>query len=112
MSTKTKDPTRGTREYLERLKQRTYSNVVPLIYGSTYYWIYGWTKGGKNVLWGPKLSSIEADRELATLEDGEIFELETRNVTRATSEIKAQLMERGGDPDEALKRLIHKKDVE
>ncbi len=100
-----------TRDYLERLKRKTYRGVVPRVFGASYYWVFGWTKGGKNVLWGPHYAELDAERELATLEDGEVFALDTRDVTRATREIKAILLERGGDPDEALRRLVHKKEV-
>jgi len=77
-----------------------------------YFWIFGFTRGGKTVVWGPYYNAKEADRELTTLEDGEVFDLDTRDVTRATREIKAILLQRGGDPDEALKRVLHKKEVD
>lgn len=110
--TKTHDPIRRVKESLERLKQKTYRTATPTIFGKVYYWIFGFTKGGKTVVWGPYYDVKEADRDLTTLDDGEVFDLDTRDVTRATREIKAALLQRGGDPDEVLKRVLHKKEVD
>ena len=107
------DPLQRTKDYLERLKQKTYRTATPTIFGSVYYWVFGWTKKeGKKVVLGPFYSAHEAERELSMLEDGEVFELETRDVTRATRVIKAELMSRGEDPDEVLKRVLHQKGLE
>ncbi len=106
------DPLQRTRDYLERLKRKTYKAATPTIFGGVYYWIFGFTKGGKTVIWGPYYAPKEADRDLAMLDDGEVFDLSTRDVTKATREIKAELLKRGGDPDEVLKRVLHKKEVE
>lgn len=93
---------------LERFAQNTYQPIIPN-WEDKYFWVYGITKGGKRILWSSD-SEIDASRKLATLEDGEVFELDTRNETRATREIKAILLERGAEPDEVLRRLSHKKD--
>lgn len=106
------DPLRKTKDSLEQLKRRTYKTATPTIFGSMYFYIFGFTKGGKTVIWGPYYSSLEADRDLATLDDGEVFELETRDVHRATREIKSILMQRGGNPDEILRSVLHKKEVD
>jgi len=54
----------------------------------------------------------EATNALATLEDGEIFELDTRDLSKATKQIKHVLMSRSGDPDDALKKMLHQKGYE
>lgn len=78
-----------------------------------YFWVFGWTKKEeKKVVLGPFYSKIEAEREMDMLADGEVFELDTRDVTRATRCIKAELMSRGEDPDDVLKRVLHQKGLE
>ncbi len=106
------DPLQRTKNRLEKLEQKIYKNAAPTIFGQKYFWVYGWTKGGKTVVLGPFYDAKEADRELVMLDDGEVFDLDTRDVTRATRVIKAELIARGGDPDEALKRVLHQKGVE
>jgi len=90
---------------LERFKENLYK--TPTLPNQLYHWVFGLTKGGKKVVWGPYYTATEADRVLSTLDDGEIFELSTRDVTRATREIKSDLMKRGEEPDEVLKRVRH-----
>jgi len=92
----------------ERLKRRIYRTPVPYIPGRRYYWIFGWTPLGKNVLWGPHSTTQEAELEAMALDTYEIFQLDTVNTARASREVKHELIARGVDPDEAMKRLIHK----
>ena len=80
--------------------------------GQKYYYVFGWTKGGRKLIDGPFTDMQDADALLATLEDGEIFEKATRDQAKATREIKAELLSRGEDPDEALRRVLHKKGYE
>jgi len=54
----------------------------------------------------------EANEKLATLATGEIFELDTHDQARATRIIKEKLLERTGNPDEALKKVLHEKGLE
>jgi len=107
-----RDPLKRTKDFLERLKQKTYKTATPTIFGGVYFWTFGWTKAGKTVCLGPFYSEKEAARELDALEDGEIFPLDTRDVNRAVRCIKAELISRGEDPDEALKRVLRKKGYE
>ena len=80
--------------------------------GQKYYYVFGWTKEGKKVCLGPMMSSQEADGKLAELDDGEVFELKTRDLNRAVREIKATLMSRGEEPDEALRKMLRNKGYE
>ncbi len=77
--------------------------------GQTYYYVFGFTKGGRKLIEGPFTSSQDADTLLATLVDGEVFEYGTRDLARATRAIKAELISRGGDVDEAMRRVLHHK---
>ena len=95
---------------LEELKRKTYRAATPNVYGHTYYWVFGFTLEGRKVVWGPYYVEKDADRDLVILEDGEVFEFETRDIHKATRHIKAELLQRGEDPDEALRRVLHKKD--
>jgi len=94
---------------LKRLGDRTYQQPVYKYPGMKYFYVFGFTREGKKVILGPYTLSAEADARLATLDSGEIFELDTRNETKATQIIKEILMQRSGDADEALKRVLHQK---
>ena len=80
--------------------------------GQKYFWVFGWTKEDKKVVLGPFVNASEADGKLAELADGEVFELGTRDTNRAVRVIKAELMSRGEDADEALRRVLRKKGYE
>jgi len=105
------DPLQSQQRRLERLKQKTYRTSTPNVFGQKYHWVFGFTKEGKKVIWGPYYDTREAERDLTTLDDGEVFDLDTRDITRATREIKAELLKRGEDPDEVLRRVLHKRDI-
>ena len=104
-----KNPLEVVQDRLKRLSDKTYSNAVPQLYGQKYQYVFGYTKGGKTVCLGPYLVPHEADATLATLEDGEIFSLDTRDLHKATRVIKAELLQRTGDPDESIKKVLHEK---
>jgi len=97
---------------LERLQQKTYKQPVYRYPGQKFFYVFGYTKKGKPVCMGPYVVEAEASGFLATLDDGEIFELETSSQAKATREIKHILMSRSGDPDDALKRMLHQKGYE
>jgi len=101
-----------TQQRLERLKEKTYKQPVYHFPGQYYYYVFGFTKAGKVVSLGPYVNESEASGMLATLDDGEIFELKTRDLTKATREIKAELLKRSGDVDESLKKMLHGKGYE
>lgn len=97
---------------LKRLEDKTYKQPVYRYPGQKYFWVFGFTKEGKKLVLGPYTLSSEADARLVGLVDGEVFELDTRNESRATRIIKETLMERSGDADEAMRRVLHKKGLE
>lgn len=103
-------PTDKVTQRLERLKKDTYRAATPTVYGQKYFYVFGWTKNGKAVCWGPFMSQHEADSSLTELDDGEVFQYDTRDLGRATRQIKAELLARGEDPDVALRRMLHKRD--
>jgi len=81
--------------------------------GQKYFYVLGVTKEkGKVVSLGPFMSQQEADSTLATLDDGEVFEYATRSLERATRQMKAEMINRGEGPDEALKHMLHEKGLE
>jgi hypothetical protein len=98
------------RKRLEKMKRNIYKDATPQVFGADYFYVFGWTKAGKVVSYGPFASQHEADSELAILEDGEVFHFATRDLSKATREIKAELLRRGVDPDEALKKMLHKRE--
>lgn len=97
---------------LDRLQQQTYKQPLYRYPGQKYSYVFGYTKAGKTVCLGPYMVQAEATNVLATLEDGEIFELDTRDLSKATKQIKHVLMSRSGDPDDALKKMLHQKGYE
>ena len=79
----------------------------------TYFYVFGWTPEGKAVCWGPMPDGLqEALAASKGLVEGEVFEMDTRDLTRAKQEIKAELMRRGMNPDKALKRMSSKQEKE
>ncbi len=102
-----KSPIEKVQDRLKRLSDKTYSNATTQLFGQQYQSSFGYTKGGKTVCLGPYMPPHDADATLATLEDGGIFELDTRDLHRATRVIKAELLQRTGDPDESIKRVLH-----
>ena len=97
---------------LDRLAARTYRQPVYHYPGQKYYYVFGFTHEDKKVCLGPFTDASEVDGKLAELEDGEVFELTTRDINKATREIKAELMSRGEDADSALRRMLRQKGYE
>jgi len=89
----------------------THTPIVKLP-GQKFFWVFGFTKAGRKVVLGPLMTQQEADGKLAELDDGEVFELVTRDASRAVREIKAELMSRGEDADEALRKVLRNKGYE
>ena len=97
---------------LKKLEETTYRQPVYHYPGQPYFYVFGFTGEGKKVFLGPFTERTEADVELAKLDDGEIFESPSRSLAKATREIKAELMSRGEDADEALRRMLHRKGLD
>lgn len=97
----------------EQLARRIYRSATPEIPGQMYFYVFGFTPLGKKVYWGPFYYKNEAELELVGLDQGEIFEWDTRDMSEATRRLKAELLkrarEKGDDPDEAIKRVLHKR---
>ena len=72
----------------------------------TYFYHYGITANGKAEFMGPE-SREEAERYAADLDEGEVFELDTRDLHRATQIMKAELIRRGEEHDKALQKVSH-----
>ena len=77
-----------------------------------YFYVYGFTPDlGRPMCWGPMPDGqAEATAAAKGLVEGEVFELNTRDLKKAKSEIKAELLRRGENPDKALRRLYSKRD--
>ena len=98
--------------FYDRMADKYGRQATPMLPGQKYLYVFGFTKSGKAFCDGPFIDPSEADGLLSRLEDGEIFEKDTRDLSRATREIKAELLARGGDPDEALKHMLHSRGLE
>jgi len=77
--------------------------------GQKYWYVMGVTDGGRVVALGPFVDEAEANNQLATLADGELFQYVTRDLAKATRQMKAELLSRGENPDDALKKMLHSK---
>ncbi len=75
-----------------------------------YFYVYGFTQKGKAVFWGPMTDDDEAESAARGLVDGEVFELETRDMTKGVRLIKAELLRRQQPPDSVLRRMSHRRD--
>jgi len=71
------------------------------------YYVFGISDEGKRVTLGPFLDEHKADVVLNDLDNGEIFKLPTRDLSKATRIIKATIASRGHDMDDALSRHRH-----
>jgi len=80
--------------------------------GQRYYYVLGFTKAGHVTSLGPFMSESDASAQLVQFDDGEIFEYATRDLAKATRQMKAELLARGEEPDEALRRMLHEKGLE
>ncbi len=100
---------------IKRKAERSYQRFLPKSVlrtmgigpKDTYFYVYGITEGGKQVFWGP-VPQDQADACAAGLIAGEVFEMDTKDLHKATQAIKAELLKRGQDPDAALSRMSHR----
>ena len=104
-----KNPLEVVQDRLKRLSDKTYSNAVPRLFGQKYFYVMAWTEAGKIAALGPYMSEGDASRALTEFADGEVFVYETRNLQRATRQMKAELLSRGEGPDESLRRMLHQR---
>ena len=102
-----------TAEEVRRNAERTYKHFAPEnilhrvgISKPTYFYHYGITESGKAEVMGPERQE-EAERYAAELDEGEVYELDTMQLAKATRIIKAELIKRGVAHDKALERIKH-----
>lgn len=74
-----------------------------------YFYVYGFTQKGKAVFWGPMTDDDEAESAARGLIDGEVFELETKDMLKASRLMKAELLRRQQPPDSVLRGMSHKR---
>ena len=104
---------------LDRLANRIYRTPSgPIVLGQKYAYVFAFTDKGRKVCDGPfplpigtDTPPVEAEASLAEFPAGEIFVLKTRSMSKAKSEIKHILIERGENPDDALRRVLKKSSV-
>ena len=103
-----------TADKIRARAERTYAHFAPNnvlarlgISKPSYYYVYGiLPKKHKPFFDGP-MAQDEADEIASMLIDGEVFDMDTKSLSRATGEIKAELIRRGKSPDEATDRISH-----
>ncbi len=84
---------------------------MPLIIGRKYWYAFGVTPEGRNVLLGPFDSQVEAGNSSHELGKVKIFPLGTSDRNRATGIVKASLMKRQAQsPDNILRPMRHRTD--
>ena len=77
--------------------------------GREFWWLHGYTTGGKPVVLGPANTENEITERGEDLCDVQTFCLNTRSQPKATREIREKLHEQGMSADEALERKLHEK---
>jgi len=113
-----------TPESLQQTAKRIYQSFNPtnvrsklgIKVAGKHLYVYGFTPGkGTPLCWGPITEGGNAEENLniamaaaAGLVEGEVFELDTSNLATAKSQIKAELLSRGTNPDAALRRMYSK----
>jgi len=97
---------------IKRIEDSLTRTPIVRLPGSKFFYVLGWTQNDKVVSLGPFMYESEASSELTKLVDGEIFEYQTRNLARATRQMKAELLSRGEEPDVVLRKHLHQKGLE
>ena len=84
------------------------SYEFPILHKGIYYWIVAQHQG-RTLIIGPKITEEDANRMGFDKLDGnfDVVALPTRDRGKATSMIKARILDRTGDIDEATKRFRH-----
>lgn len=100
----------GAQRRIKRIEDSLTHQPIVRLPGSKFFYVMGWTANDKTVALGPFMGEAEASGELAKLADGEIFQYNTRDLSRATRQMKAELLSRSEvSPDEALRRMLHER---
>ena len=83
-------------------------HITPVSTGSEYWYIFGYTDMMKPCFLGPEMSEDEANRKAdeAGLNDVRIMSYKTRNLSKATGQMKADLLAEMS-ADAALQRMKH-----
>jgi len=98
---------------IKRIEDSLTHQPIARLPGQKFFYILGWTANDKVVSLGPFMNEAEASGELAKLADGEVFSYATRDLSKATRQMKAELLSRDEvSPDEALRRHLHSKGLE
>lgn len=92
---------------MESLKKKIYRAPVVNLFHNRFWYTFGFTDLGKPFSDGPFMTKQEAEVASVQLDTYELFELDTKNRQKAVSEIKHILIERGANPDDALRQQIH-----
>ena len=101
---------------LQRLEAKYSAAPVFHYPGRGFIYVFGFTSLGKPVCLGPYSPDPDGESQanacLADLDDGELFELDTRDQGKAARVIKARLIARGKEPDEVLRKMLHQRGYE
>ena len=86
---------------------------MPVLRTGVYYWVIAQHRG-RTLIIGPKTSEEDANRLGFEKLEGNfsVVELATRDRSKATAQIKARILNRTSDIDEATKRFRHKYEKE
>lgn len=104
-----------TADSIRASAERTYAHFSPesvlarigVAQKSKYYYVYGILPQKRKPFFDGPMALDEADEIASMLVDGEVFEMDTKQLSVATQQIKAELIRRGKSPDEAVTRISH-----
>ena len=72
-----------------------------------FQWIYGRNSAGRDILIGPYQDEAKSNSIAESLDDGQVFNLPTRNQGQATRIVKAKLADARGVYTEPIKNFMH-----
>lgn len=97
---------------IKRIEDSLTRNPIVRIPGRKFWYIMAVTNEGRVVSLGPYMEENEAMGRLTEFSEGELFQYNTRDLSKATRQMKAELLSRGTEPDEAVKRMLHERGLE
>lgn len=95
------DPIGEVKDRLAELKAETYQDYEPPVYGLRLWWVLGY-EGEKEHIDGPYYTASDADRKLATYDDGEIFELRGVDAKSKAKEVIKDILKKRKEEAEAF----------
>ena len=106
----------NAREDVQKLKDQMRNDLgtaknmgKSLLGGNWWYWVSGITREGRVVLLGPYPNERKAMEEAGDLHDVRIEQLNTKNETEASRQMRQKMRQEGMSTDMAIKPQLHRR---